>query len=414
MRRRLVTIAAFLLAGTVMNLAMAWMCAARSEARGHGPPLHGPPTQDRVHAIIRSTNIFDRPFQVLGTMTMPGFGVCRTTIQAASSASDAVAPTMAMIVHAESGWPARAFHADIAMVGPESAPSVRVFGGLPVTKWLGQPQGQVSGALPLRPLWRGFAVNTVTCAVFLWLLIRGPRRLRRVVRVTGGRCPQCAYPIGDSLLCTECGQSLATGANAWLQRLATTARGRRIKRYAVVPVVIVALGAMTNVAVAWACAVWSPEDAARTQARQAAAIPSAAEQSWWRRHAPADVSPEPPIRATRTVLGLGKERLTMFQSARREPTFTPGGVVIVTFAGWPMLSMHHARWKAVVTQEHEAVRGLLLVPRALPGMKDAFVPLKPVWPGILVNSLAYATALYVLGLAVSRTRRRAAPAPSRG
>ena len=59
--------------------------------------------------------------------------------------------------------------------------------------------------LPLRPFWPGFVVNTIFYAALLWL----PFALRRFVRLRRGLCPKCAYPIGESSVCTECGGALA-------------------------------------------------------------------------------------------------------------------------------------------------------------------------------------------------------------
>ena len=63
-------------------------------------------------------------------------------------------------------------------------------------------------ALPLRLLWPGFALNTAFYAANLWLLVRGPFALRRFLRVRRGLCPKCAYPMGESAVCTECGRPL--------------------------------------------------------------------------------------------------------------------------------------------------------------------------------------------------------------
>ncbi len=62
--------------------------------------------------------------------------------------------------------------------------------------------------LPLRPLPLGFAINTIFYATLLWLLIPGPFVLRRFLRVRRGLCPTCAYPMGASSVCTECGCGL--------------------------------------------------------------------------------------------------------------------------------------------------------------------------------------------------------------
>ncbi len=71
--------------------------------------------------------------------------------------------------------------------------------------WLG---GSSFRILPLRPIWSGFAANTLFYAVVLWLLICGPFALRRFIRVRRGLCPACAYPRGESDVCSECGKAL--------------------------------------------------------------------------------------------------------------------------------------------------------------------------------------------------------------
>ncbi len=64
--------------------------------------------------------------------------------------------------------------------------------------------------LALRPFWPGFAVNTIFYAATLWSLLLGAFALRRFLRVRRGLCPKCAYPMGESSVCTECGKALPT------------------------------------------------------------------------------------------------------------------------------------------------------------------------------------------------------------
>ena len=66
--------------------------------------------------------------------------------------------------------------------------------------------------LPLRPIWPGFAINTVFYAFILWLLFAlggTPFALRRRRRIKRGLCPKCAYDLRgsatDSTTCPECG-----------------------------------------------------------------------------------------------------------------------------------------------------------------------------------------------------------------
>jgi hypothetical protein len=60
--------------------------------------------------------------------------------------------------------------------------------------------------LPWKPIWPGFAINTLFYATMLWALCAVPLALRRRGRMKRGLCPACGYPIGASELCTECGK----------------------------------------------------------------------------------------------------------------------------------------------------------------------------------------------------------------
>ena len=60
--------------------------------------------------------------------------------------------------------------------------------------------------IPLRPVWPGFAINTIFYATILWVLFAAPFQFRRYRRIKHGQCPACAYPVGSSDVCTECGK----------------------------------------------------------------------------------------------------------------------------------------------------------------------------------------------------------------
>jgi len=68
--------------------------------------------------------------------------------------------------------------------------------------------------LPLRPLWPGFAVNTLFYAGVLWMMFALPFALRRRLRRRRGQCPACAYPVGQSPVCTECGAAFTPKGTA--------------------------------------------------------------------------------------------------------------------------------------------------------------------------------------------------------
>jgi hypothetical protein len=65
--------------------------------------------------------------------------------------------------------------------------------------------------LPTGILWRGFAANSVVYAVICWIIVATPFALRRRLRLRRGLCPHCAYPIGTSGVCTECGRPVRPG-----------------------------------------------------------------------------------------------------------------------------------------------------------------------------------------------------------
>ena len=77
------------------------------------------------------------------------------------------------------------------------------------------PIGPFAGSvLPYNPMLIPLSLNTLFYAAVLWLLIPGPFALRRFVRVKRGLCPACAYPRGESDVCSECGKALPGRARA--------------------------------------------------------------------------------------------------------------------------------------------------------------------------------------------------------
>lgn len=62
-------------------------------------------------------------------------------------------------------------------------------------------------ALPLRPIWTGFALNWLFYSVPFWILFIVPGLVRRSWRVRRGLCLQCGYDLRGSTgpICPECG-----------------------------------------------------------------------------------------------------------------------------------------------------------------------------------------------------------------
>ena len=89
-------------------------------------------------------------------------------------------------------------------------PSIRITEGILLTPKAAARRADLlytTKALPLRPIWPGFAINTVFYAAILWLLAFGLFAARRVIRRKRGLCLKCGYDLrgAEHEVCPECG-----------------------------------------------------------------------------------------------------------------------------------------------------------------------------------------------------------------
>jgi len=109
------------------------------------------------------------------------------------------------------GWPMHALWGERwSMRGDASADGRmdRMIWAVKAPSAIGAPEAWDPRLLPMRPIWPAFAINTIVYAAILWLLFAVPAalcRFRRWRRIKRGLCPACAYPVGESVECTECG-----------------------------------------------------------------------------------------------------------------------------------------------------------------------------------------------------------------
>ena len=66
--------------------------------------------------------------------------------------------------------------------------------------------------LPYRPIWPGLAINSVFWGAIAFGVVNAYGRTRRTLRRRRGLCPACAYPVGASPVCTECGAAVTTSS----------------------------------------------------------------------------------------------------------------------------------------------------------------------------------------------------------
>ncbi len=200
---RLLTVLLLLLAGAIVNVGVAWSCAywwcqiiAISSPMGH-----------------RSAQLSPTPWRV----TVPADWPQRPNRESASGSAWYAFVDQISVVEGHNTY----FLSEFRFGFPaKSLSCYELSSGRPSTPWSPSwsfamelaPGG--SYPLPTRPLWLGFAANTVFYATLLALLMRGPFALRRFLRVRRGLCPKCAYPMGESSICSECGRSLSKHAVA--------------------------------------------------------------------------------------------------------------------------------------------------------------------------------------------------------
>ena len=238
MKRWLGKLVLFLLLGAIVNVAVAWGCALRAPSQGHevaiskrgATPAWALAERCEAHGCIRNRWECDLDRDVSLDASARNL---RWTIRSFCGTVDSrpihvIVPvsegnpwsrlgsdeSQQMLVMEEiaAGWPLPACWGALGCVNNHNQ-SQRSYGVIaigPAVTHMGGIQYADTG-LPLIPIWSGFAINAVfyaglLCGLFaIPFALGGLRRRRRVKR---GLCPKCAYPAGESAVCTECGTPL--------------------------------------------------------------------------------------------------------------------------------------------------------------------------------------------------------------
>ena len=234
MRRRLIQLSLFLLLGAIANVAVAWSLAITVHANNINPQQQGWRMRQAVQPAARTYKTcthwhvreFSKPGSSLVVIT------CVSSPHITDLRFDDLLPPVTGIRQDISNFEARAAESDhpgflywdgrgwpfismachwpwfqqITIPDPPIASGIALSSPSARNAW--PYEVHELHALPLRAVWPGFAINTLFYAVILWLLFAAPFALRRRIRVRRGMCPACAYPVGDSDVCTECGRPL--------------------------------------------------------------------------------------------------------------------------------------------------------------------------------------------------------------
>ena len=207
-RNRLLIVAIFLVVGAAVNVAVAWGFSILTESAQFDALLTARIRRQHFEAIERPDRLESEAPWVEGAFR--GAGVVVVVIRP---------PGEGLIRLHRAGWPAR------ALEGRESIPA----SGDPSYRW-GMPISDkvslaleyhrgaatpivktVTKVLPVRPIWRGFLLNTAFYALAFILPAGMWWSLRRLVRRRRGQCVACGYPKSQSAVCSECGKASADG-----------------------------------------------------------------------------------------------------------------------------------------------------------------------------------------------------------
>jgi hypothetical protein len=102
------------------------------------------------------------------------------------------------------GWPLVSMCAEITFLSRSLVrPRYDVSGALHLSNTL--EVDKVPKMIPYRPIWLGFLLSMMFYAAVLWIMWAIPFTLRKQLRRRRGLCAACAYPVGASVVCTECG-----------------------------------------------------------------------------------------------------------------------------------------------------------------------------------------------------------------
>lgn len=130
------------------------------------------------------------------------------------------------VIAVTSGWPMRALSKQYWHERTDGAYRRWITGGLRLPEWTWRWQGRNAYGTPIvsRPLWGGFAVNTLFFGFLAWVFVATSGQMWRWRRRRRGLCVKCGYDVSGLARCPECGAA-TEDASALADRGASASAG---------------------------------------------------------------------------------------------------------------------------------------------------------------------------------------------
>lgn len=221
MKRRIALLLMLLIAGTMVNVAVAWACAAWSpqDRWTSDRPINVPAAWPRYLAALG----WPPPDSATAR---EGVGPGVTIVEVSGGDPDAdwrpsgfgSDKTSVSLEVRGFGIPFRCLQWELHGIRAGSRAktmadaAARAAGtrtGFDISGLTGATRTGAIRRLPVMPLWAGFLMNTLFYILMTVLLFGAPGTLRRLIRRRRGQCQACGYPIGASPVCTECGAAVS-------------------------------------------------------------------------------------------------------------------------------------------------------------------------------------------------------------
>jgi hypothetical protein len=208
MKCRIFKLCLFLLLGAIINVAVAWGCAVWS-GRFASVWIDSPESPAIPGFVQRLHDSRNLDYSWVGWDARSGyrsFGFDIYTIRTGGTI-DHHLQTTALVV----GWPQPCLWASYTYyIDRVNGKGTEPFFEDRTSGILLRGPGKHGWWIPGVPIWPDFAINTIFYAVIIGLPF-GAFALRRRRRIKRGLCPACAYPVGQSAVCSECGKPTKVG-----------------------------------------------------------------------------------------------------------------------------------------------------------------------------------------------------------